>query len=150
MKSPTNYAEWCALFDTITKDIRDETYCQTIAGGTIPWTSGVAERFVQGAATMIRNRVNAAQDKYQLQVKNARGNMNNVLMALQTLKKEYVYDYRLAKALPIPEQHRDQIVKMIQDQADQTQRSLEQSAASDRTGHLIVMIRNTGMNKLNG
>ena len=150
MNSPTNYAEWCTLFDTIAKDVRDEEYCRTIAGGTIPWTSGVAERFVQGAAKMIRDRVNAAQDKYQAQIKNARGNMNNVQMALQTLKKEYIYDYRLASSLPIPEQHRSQIVKMVQDQADQTQRSLEQSAASDRTGHLIVMIRNTDMNKLNG
>ncbi len=148
MKIPTSYAEWCTLFDTITSDVRDDEYIQVIASGTIPWTSGVAERFVQSAANMIRKRVNNAQDKYQKQIQGARGNMNQVQMALQTLKKEYVYVFRMAKSLPIPPEHRSTIAKMVQDQADQTQRSLEQSAASDRTGHLLVMIKNTGMNKL--
>ena len=148
MNIATNYAQWCELFDTIAKDIRDDEYIAAVAAGSIPWTSGVAERFVQSAADMIRSRVNKAQDKYQQQIQNARGNMNNVLSALQTLKKEYVYVYQLAKALPIPPEHRDRIARMVQDQADQTQRSLEQTAASDRTGHLSVMVRNARMNKL--
>lgn len=148
MKSPTSYAEWCTLMDAITKDTRDDNYIDVVRNGTISWTSGVAERFITIVTTMIRNRVNAAQDKYQQQIKNAQGSMSAVTSALQTLKKEYVYDYSIASVLPIPEQYRSQVMKMCQDQADQTQRSLEDSAKSDRTGHLSVMIKNIHVNKL--
>ena len=148
MRILSSYAEWCSFFDTVASDVRDDSYIQTIASSTIPWTSGVAERFVQSASDMIRKRVNAAHDKYQAQMRNARGNMNAALSALQTLKKEYVYVYRIASALPIEPRFRSQIVKMVQDQADQTQRSLEQSAAADRTGHLVVAVRNAKVNQL--
>lgn len=148
MNSPTSYAEWCTLMDTITKDFRDESYIDLIRGGSISWTSGVAERFIVIVTDMIRNRVNAAQDKYQVQIKNARDNIGAVISALQTLKKEYSYDYAMVNALPIPEQYRKQLLKMIQDHADQTQQSLETSAKADRTGHLSVLVRNAHINQL--
>lgn len=148
MRIPVNYAEWCALFDEIAASPRDEAYLDAIARGQISFTSGVAERFVRAATDLIRKRVNAAQDVYQRQLKNARGMNSNVTTALSTLKKEYVYVHKIAKALPIPPEYRSQIVKMVQDQADMTQRSLEDSAKADRTGHLMQLVRGAGMNKL--
>lgn len=148
MKIPANYADWCVLFDEITASPKDEAYVSTISQGTIGWSSGVAERFVKSASDMIRKRVNAAQDKYQRQMKNSRGEMNAVSGALIMLRKEYQYVYSLANALPIPPEYRSQIVKMVQDQADQTQKSLEDSAKADRTGHLTAAVRNAHVNRL--
>lgn len=148
MRIPVNYAEWCALFDEMAKAQRDEEYLDLIRKGQISWTSGVAERFIRIASELIRKRVNAAQDVYQRQMKNARGANSNISSALSGLKKEYVYDYRIASALPIPAEYRTQMVKMVQDQADMTQRSLEDSAKADRTGHLTQLVRSAGVNKL--
>ena len=148
MRIPVNYLEWCQLFDEITQNPRDDSYIDTVSKGVISWTSGVAERFVQASSAMIRNRVNAAQDNYQKQMKNARGVSSNITNALSGLSKEYRYVYRLAKALPIPEEYRRQIVKSVVEQADQTQSSLEESAKADRTGHLSLLVKNAHVNKL--
>ena len=148
MSIPVNYLEWCKLFDEIVNSPRDEEYVDVISKGTISWTSGVAERFVRSASEMIRARVNAAQNTYQKQVKNARGISANLTNALAGLNKEYRYVYRLAKALPISDEFRSQIVKQIEDQANQTQASLEESAKADRTGHLSSIVRNAHVNKL--
>jgi len=148
MMTPVNYAQWCALFDEMARGPRDDMFIDAIRRGEISWTSGVAERFVRAASDMICARVNAAQDVYQRQMRNARGVSANVSTALMTLKKEYAYDYRVAKALPIPEEYRDRLVKMVQEQADLTQKSLEDSAKADRTGHLTQIVRSAGVNKI--
>lgn len=148
MKIPVNYAEWCALLDEMAKAPRDEAYLDVIRKGQISWTSGVAERFIRAVSELIRKRVNAAQDVYQRQMKNARGANANISTALSTLKKEYIYDYQIVQALPIPPEYRSQMMKMVQDQADLTQRSLEDSAKADRTGHLTQLVRSAGVNKL--
>ena len=148
MKIPANYADWCTLFDEIAKNPKDEEYLDVIARGTISWTSGVAERFVKLATDMIRTRVNAAQDAYQRQMKNSRGVNNVIQNALAGLNKEYRYVYKLSRALPIPEEYKQQIAGLVQDQADQTQRSLEDSAKGDRTGHLSAMVKNARVNRL--
>lgn len=148
MKSPANYAEWCDLFDEIVQNVRDDAYIAAVSGGTVSWTSGVAERFVRSAAEMIRQRVDHAQDVYQRQMKNSRGMANQISGALTTLQREYRYVYQLACALPIPPEHRNEISKMVQDQADRTQQSLEDSARADRTGHLTALVRNARVNKL--
>lgn len=148
MRVPVNYGEWCVLFDEMAKGPRNEDYLDVVSKGQISWTSGVAERFIRAASDMIRTRVNAAQDVYQRQLKNARGVSGNISTALLTLKKEYAYDKKIAQALPIPPEYRTQMVKMVQDQADMTQKSLEDSAKADRTGHLTQLIRSAAVNKL--
>jgi len=147
-KIPVNYAEWCDLFDEIASSARDEDYVDTISKGAISWSSGVAERFIKSASDMIRTRVNNAQDVYQRQMKNARGVTSNISNAFIALNKEYRYVYKLASALPIPDEYRQQVMQMVQDQADTTQRSLEDSAKADRTGHLTTLVRNAHINRL--
>jgi len=148
MKVPANYSDWCALFDEIASGPKDEEYQEVIAKGTISWTSGVAERFIKLAADMIQKRINKAQDAYQRQMKNARGVSANISNALLTLRKEYRYVYSLGQAMPIPEEYRNQLTKMVQDHADTTQQSLEDSAKADRTGHLTTLVKNAHMNRL--
>lgn len=147
-KIPVNYSEWCDLFDEITRSARDDEFVDVVSKGAISWSSGVAERFIKTAGDMIRTRVNAAQDVYQRQLTNARGVTANISNAFVTLKKEYCYVYKLAAALPIPEEYRSQMMQMVQDQADQTQKSLEDSAKADRTGHLTSLVRNAHINRL--
>lgn len=145
---PVNYAEWCKLFDEIEKNARNEDYLNIIRSGKISWTSGVAERFIQSFSKLIQSRVNKAQDVYQRQMKNSMGREAGIVSALKSLKSEYSYLYHLGLALPIPDEYKNQITQMVQDQADYSHQSLTDSAKSDRTGKLAAIVKTAGVNKL--
>ena len=149
MNPPSNYSEWHTLMDEIAKSPRNNDYIQFVRTGTVSWTSGVAERFIQTVSNMIRNRVNAAQNTYQRQMKNSNGRDMAVSNALGALTKEYRYLYQISASLPIPQEYVDQMKKMIQDQADNTYNSLMDSVKADRTGKLTSIVRSSGVNKLN-
>ena len=147
---PRNYNDWCTLIDEIETSFRNEEYIQIIRSGSISWTSGVAERFIQLVSNMIRKRVNAAQDAYQRQMRNGGGAEMAVSQALNALTKEYKYLYKISQALPIPSEHVKRMTEMIQLQADQTHNALMDSAKADRTGRLASIVRGAGVNKLSG
>lgn len=146
--TPTSYSEWCSLMDEIGTSPRNDDYIHLIQQGRISWTSGVAERFIQCVANMLRKRINAAQDVYQRQMRNSMGADIAISRALSVLTREYRYLYRIASALPIPEEYVQQMAKMVQDQADLTHRNLMDSAKTDRTGKLADIVRSAGVNKL--
>ena len=148
MKKPENYLEWSSFFDEASNAPMNEEFIDLAAAGSISWSSGVAERFIRSASEMIRKRVNRAQDAYQRQMKNAGGSTGTLTMALKSLSKEYRFVYQLAKALPIPDNYRDQLADSIRSQAEQTQQSLMDSAKADRTGHLMSIVRNTRLDRL--
>ena len=150
MNAPKIYGEWCKLFDEIEAKPRDDAYVALVSQGTISWTSGVAERFVQSFANMMRKRVNKAQDVYKAQMRTTQGNEMAVARALQVLTREYKYLYSLGAALPIPNEYRQQLTALVQEQADTTNTSLLDSAKADRTGRLASIVRSAGINKLTG
>lgn len=148
MTPPSSYSEWHALMDEISSAPRNNDYIQMVRIGTVSWTSGVAERFIQTVSNTIRNRINTAQDVYQRQIKNSKGGDMAVANALSVLTKEYRYLYQLSAALPIPSKYVEQMKKIIQDQANQAYDSLMDSAKADRTGKLASIVRSAGVNKL--
>ena len=148
MVPPSSYSEWHTLMDEISSAPRNNDYIQMVRMGTVSWTSGVAERFIQTVSNTIRNRINTAQDVYQRQIKNSKGGDMAVANALSVLTKEYRYLYQLSVALPIPSEYVEQMKKIIQDQANQTYDSLMDSARADRTGKLASIVRSAGVNKL--
>lgn len=145
---PNSYSEWCMLMDEIGSSPRNDDYIQMVRQGTVSWTSGVAERFVQCVSNTMRKRINAAQDVYQKQMRGSMGADVAVARALSVLTKEYRYLYQLSLALPIPTEYVQQIAKMIQDQADLTHKNLMDSAKADRTGKLAFIVKSAGVNKL--
>ena len=143
-----SYIQWCTLLDEIVENPRNDEYIERIRSSSVSWTSGVAERFVQSVAEMIRKRINRAVDVYQRQMRTARGSDTDVSRALATLTKEYRYLYQLTQALPIPKEHVEELTNLVQEHADRTQQSLMDSAKSDRTGRLGAIVRSAGVNKL--
>ena len=134
--------------DEIGNSPRNDDYIQMVRQGTVSWTSGVAERFVQCVSNTMRKRINAAQDVYQKQMRGSIGADVAVARALSVLTKEYRYLYQLSLALPIPTEYVQQMTKIIQDQADLTHKNLLDSAKADRTGKLASIVKSAGVNKL--
>lgn len=148
MNPPSSYSEWRTLMDEISSSPRSNDYIQMVRLGTVSWTSGVAERFIQTVSNTVRNRINIAQDVYQRQMKNSKGSDMAVANALSVLTKEYRYLYQLSAALPIPSEYIEQMKKIVQDQANHTNDSLMDSAKADHTGKLASIVRSAGVNKL--
>ena len=91
--------------------------------GSIQWQSGVAERFSRKLIEAVNFRMNAASDKFQKDLSRSHGQEGAIVQAILSLRKE-----------------------MVIEQADNMQKSLEDSAKNDRSGRMSSIVRNHRVN----
>jgi len=143
---PHTYSEWVAVLDKLKAKTDDEAVLEAMLQGTIEWQSGVAERFAKKLIDVINFRMNSASDRFQKEMSRAYGQEGAIVQALLALRKEMRF---LAKAInlpAIPEKDRNQYHQLVIEQANNMQKSLEDSAKKDRTGKLASIVRNTKVN----
>jgi hypothetical protein len=148
IKAPHTYAEWVEILDALKAKTDDSAVLIALQQGTIEWQAGVAERFAKKLTDVINARMNAAADKFQRDMSNARGQEGAIVQALLALRKEMGF---LAKAInlpAIPEADRTQYHALVRKQADSMQASLEDSAKTDRTGKMASIVRNNKVNSI--
>ena len=143
---PKTYAEWVGILDILKDKSDDENVLLAMKQGTIEWQSGVAERFSRKIVDTINQRMNMATDKFQKEMSRAGGQERVIVQALLGLRKEMRF---LADAIyidAIPQETREHYRKLVTEQADNIQKSLEDSAKMDRTGRLASIVRNNRVN----
>jgi len=121
IKSPQIYSEWVELLDMLKAKSDDEAVLSALQRGTIEWQSGVAERFAQKLTDTINARMNAATDKFQREMNNARGNEGLIVGALISLRKEMKFLSEAINLPAIPEKDRRQYHELVLKQADSMQ-----------------------------
>jgi hypothetical protein len=135
--TPHTYAQWVEVITIFKNKSNDEDVLTAMQSGTIGWQSGVAERF---------STMNTASDKFQLDITRARGQEGAIVQAILSLRKEMAF---LAKAIDLPvlpQKDRQHYLNLVIEQANNMQKSLEDSARNDRTGKLSSIIRNHKVN----
>jgi len=150
INSPKTYSEWVETFDMLKAKTDDGAVLQALHDGTIEWQSGVAERFARKLTDTINARMNAATDKFQRDMSNARGHEGHIVQALLTLRKEMSFLSQAINLPAIPEKDRNQYYQLVLKQADKMQTSLEDSAKNDRTGKMASIVRNHKVNNFLG
>ena len=143
---PNTYSEWVAVLDQLKLKQDDDSVLRVMMQGKIEWHSGVAERFAKKLTDVVNHRMNAASDKFQKDMSRAYGQEGAIVQALLALRKEMSF---LAKAISvpaIPEKDRQHYHRLVLEQADAMQTSLEDSAKSDRSGKLASIVRNHRIN----
>jgi len=150
INSPKTYSEWVETFDILKAKTNDDAVLQALHGGTIEWQSGVAERFAKKLTDTVNARMNAAADKFQKDMNNARGHEGHIVQALITLRKEMSFLSQAINLPAIPEKDRCRYHQLVLKQADKMQTSLEDSAKIDRTGKMASIVRNHKVNNLLG
>ena len=70
------------------------------------------------------------------------------VQAILSLRKEMALLVRAAGIGAIPEKDRAQYTRLVREQADKMQSSLEESAKKDRSGKLYSLVRNHRVNAL--
>ena len=146
MKAPESYAEWADVLDALASRRNDAEVLSAMQAGTLPWQSGVAERFARRLIDTVNGRMNAATDQFQKSMSRSRGQESLIVQAVLSLRKELQVLARVMDIPVIPEKDRRQYVQMVRNQADQMQKSLEDSARTDRTGKLGSIVRNHRVN----
>lgn len=146
MKVPHTYAEWSVVLDILEKRTDDEGALAAMQQGTLEWQTGVAERFSKKLIGMVNARMNAASDRFQKNISHVNGRESAVVQALLALRKELAFLAECVNIPVIPETDRQRYHKLVLEQADTIQKSLEDSAKQDRTGKLSYLIRNHKVN----
>lgn len=146
MKAPHTYAEWSAVLDILEARTDDEGALAAMQQGTLEWQTGVAERFSKKLIGAVNVRMNAASDRFQKSISHANGRESAVVQALLALRKELAFLSECVTIPVIPKEDRQQYHKLVQEQADNIQKSLEDSAKQDRSGKLSYLIRNHKVN----
>ena len=144
--TPHTYAEWATVLDQFQRKTDDEAVLRAMKSGTLNWQTGVAERFAQRLVDAVNARMDAASDKFQLDMRRSNGQESGLVRALLALRKEMAF---LAQAIDlpvIPEKDRQQYVRLVRDQANRMQSSLEESARKERSGRLASTVRNHRVN----
>ena len=143
---PRIYSEWAEILDMLKSKTDDVAVLSALQQGTIEWQSGVAERFASKLIDTINSRMNAATDKFQKDLNNARGHEGSVIQALLALRKEMAFLAQAINLPVIPINDRNKYQQLVLQQADNIQKSLEDSAKNDRTGKMSSIIKNHKIN----
>ncbi len=146
MKAPHTYAEWSDVLDLLERKTDDEGVLAAMQQGTLEWQSGVAERFSQRLVNAVNARMNAASDRMQNHINHANGQERVIIQELLALRKELGFLAQCMNISVIPESGRQQYQKLVRDQADTIQTSIEDWARQDRSGKLTYLVHNHKVN----
>lgn len=145
MKAPRNYSDWIECFDRFKDGISDEEIILKMENGSIEWTRGVAERFTESLYETIKYRLNQSADILQKELDRSNGDESAIVKALLSARKRLALLNRLVNIEAFPEQVKEAMSTLLSDYAKDTQKSLEESAQTDRTGRLRMLMKNNGI-----
>ena len=144
--APHTYSEWVSVLDIFKAKSNDSEVLTAMKNGTVEWQSGVAERFSKRSIDSVNYRMNTASDKFQKEMSRAYGSEGAIVQALLALRKEMSFLVQAIDLPALPEKNRQQYIRLVLDQADNVQKSLEDSAQKDRSGKLSSIVRNHKVN----
>ena len=148
ISAPHTYSEWVAVLTTFKNKTNDDAVIRAMKSGTVEWQSGVAERFSKKLIDAVNFRMNTASDKFQKEMSRARGQEGAIVQAIIALRKEMSFLAQAIDLPALPERERQHYVNLVIEQANNMQKSLEDSAKNDRSGKLSSIIRNHRVNAI--
>ena len=146
MKTPRTYSEWVDLITLFHLKENDLETLESMRRGSLEWQNGIAERFTKRLTDAASERIQNATNQFQVNFSRAGGSEGAIIQSILTLRKELMVVQEFMDLSVLPEDIRDELMNLIQEQRDQIQSSLEDSAKSDRTGKLMSLVRNNRVN----
>ena len=144
--TPHTYSEWVTVLTVLKNKTDDEEVIKKMKAGTVEWQSGVAERFSKRLIDAVNTRMNAASDKFQRDLSRAHGQEGAIVQAILALRKEMAFLAEAINLPALPDKERQYYLNLVLEQANNMQKSLEDSAKHDRSGKLSSIVRNHKVN----
>lgn len=148
IQTPHTYSEWVSILSVFKERTNDSEVLTAMQSGAIEWQTGVAERFSRKLIDAVNFRMNTATDRFQKEISRSQGRESEIVQAILSLRKELSFLARAIDLPALPQKEREHYVRLVYEQADSIQRSLEDSAGKDRSGRLSSIIRNHKVNSL--
>lgn len=147
MKTPTTYAEWAKVLHAFADGSQDEEAMAAMQAGTLHWQTGVAERFANRFADTLNTRMNNASDLFQRKMSQASGEAE-LVQALLELRRSMQILVQACRIPALPKDQQEAYEKLVREQADTMQKSLEDSVKADPLGKIKSILRNHPINRL--
>lgn len=144
--APHTYSEWSNVLATFKERVNDTDVLAAMKAGSIEWQSGVAERFSKKLIDAVNARMNMASEKFQKDMSRASGNEGAIVQAILALRKEMFFLADAINLPALPDAERQHYVNLVLEQANNMQKSLEDSAKMDRSGKMSSIVRNHKVN----
>ena len=84
--TPHTYSEWVTVLTVLKNKTDDEEVIKKMKAGTVEWQSGVAVRFSKRLIDAVNTRMNAASDKFQIDLSRAHGQEGAIVQAILALR----------------------------------------------------------------
>ncbi|WP_127508887.1 hypothetical protein [Paenibacillus humicus] len=141
-RPPSTYAEWVACLEAFERGEKDEEALFLMEQGRLEWTPGVAERFMRRLSDTMNERLDELQRRMARDFAYAQGTETELVRTLMAARRRFGLLHRLASIPALPGEVGASLKEMIGTVVRQTQNSLEDSAKTDWTGKLRLIIRN--------
>lgn len=144
MKTPASYSEWSNCVEELEGGLNDEAVIQSMANGSLSWTSGVADLFSERISCAFNTRLRRCADRMARDL--SQGADETILVrSLLDVRRTLFFLRRVGELPAFPQTLRDHLCSEIKRYAERAQRSLEDSAKHDRSGRLISLIRHNSL-----
>lgn len=141
MHIPRAYAEWSACLDRLAEGTQDEACLDCMRQGELSWSGGVATLFSQRVVAEFNARLTRCSEHLTRDLR-VGADENLIIRAILNARYALHFLHRLAQLASFPETLRTHLTDEVRKFAQRAQESLENSAKTDRSGRLPVLLRN--------
>jgi hypothetical protein len=143
---PDSYAQWSECLDRLSSGLEDESCLRCMAAGRLSWTGGVATLFADRLGQEVNARLRRCSEGLTRDLK-SNGGESSVIRAILNARQALFFLDRLVNTPAFPEVIRTHWTDEVKKFAQRAQKNLEDSARSDRTGRLVVLLRNNNLER---
>lgn len=136
-KIPEVYAEWIPILDDFATGRNDKETITAMQQGKIYWCDVVEKRLLNRIKIAFDERIRLAGEKFS----KAQDEGIPIEQALNILKREWNLIFAAAQMGVFSEDAKQKFMTFLDQAADKTQNSLENSAKGDLSGELSVILR---------
>lgn len=144
--APDSYAQWSECLERLSSGLEDEACLLCMAAGKLSWTGGVATLFADRLGQEVNARLRRCSDGLTRDLKST-GDESSVVRAIMNARQALFFLDRLVNIPAFPEVIRTHWTDEVKKFAQRAQKTLEDSARSDRTGRLVVLLRNNNLER---
>lgn len=148
IQAPSTYAEWVVVLKKLKEKENDKEVLEAMKKGQLVWQPGVAQRFTQKLLEAIKARMNAAVDKFSLEIGRSNNQEGPVVQCLIALRREMQFLLDVVDLPCIPDDRKKDIRDAVIQQVNTMQNSIEDSARGDRSGRTLSIVRNHKINNI--
>lgn len=143
---PRTYAQWSACLERLATGLEDEACLDQMRRGELSWAGGVATLFSQRLVAEFNTRLTRCSEHL---TRDLRVGMDESLIVRAMLNARHALHFlhRLAGVDAFPDTLRTHLTDEVRKFAQRAQESLENSARTDRSGRLPVLLRNNPLSR---